>query len=53
MSDSTGEGWGEWETLPNDGAEAWLGALLLLGSGTISVELLIWVARIVRQTIMP
>lgn len=53
MSDSTSEGWGEWDKLPIDGAESWLGLLLLLGSGTVSVECLLWLGRTVRQLIMP
>ena len=52
MSESTGEGWGEWERLPIDGADSWLGVLLLLGSGTVSIEFIVWLTRIARQAFM-
>ena len=65
MSASTGEGWSEswsrgcgegcdeWDELPTDGSDAWLGMLLMVISGVGMVKLLIWLVSMTGKLFMP
>ena len=49
---STGEGLHEWDELPLDGSEAWLGMMLMAASSVISLKFLCWTVTFVSHTLM-
>ena len=52
MRAGTRDGTAEWDELPVDGSDAWLGCILLVGSSLVSLKILGWVAATVKDLIM-
>ena len=43
---------GEWDVLPRDGSQAWLGGVLMAASATVSVTALGWIVTAIGGFIM-
>ena len=52
MSASTSEGLNEWDELPVDGSDAWLGLVLMAASSLVSLKIIWWAVTFVGHAIM-